>query len=141
MNAKANVNVNLILIKDNKILLSRRENTGYEDGNWGLVSGNVEVGESAAWAVIREAEEEIGVRIDLKDLVFSHVMHRKSNRENMDIFMTCSRWENEIKNAEPHKCGGLEFFNPDHYPVNLIDHIKVALENVERGNFYSEYGW
>ncbi len=141
MNAKAHVNVNLILLKDNQILLSLRKNTGYEDGNWGLVSGNVEVGESATDALIREAEEEVGVRINPKDLTICHVMHRKSDRENMDIFWTCSHWENEIDNVEPHKCGGVEFYGSDHFPANLIDHIKVALQNIDKGNFYSEYGW
>ena len=38
--------VHLILIENNKILLQRRYNTGYEDGNYSVVAGHVEENES-----------------------------------------------------------------------------------------------
>jgi len=40
------VAVHLFLLQDNKILLSKRYNTGYEDGNWNVPAGHVEEGES-----------------------------------------------------------------------------------------------
>ncbi|MDZ7955173.1 NUDIX domain-containing protein [Nostoc sp. DedQUE09] len=50
----------IILIKNEKILLIRRVNTGYEDGKYsvvGLVDGN----ETFVQAVVREAKEEVGI--------------------------------------------------------------------------------
>ena len=60
--------VYLLFIKDGKILLLRRANTGYEDGNYGLVAGHLDAHESLTNAAIREAKEESGVDIYLEDL-------------------------------------------------------------------------
>ena len=53
----------LLLIQEGKVLLSRRFQTGYEDGNYGLPSGHKEIGEYPTEAVEREALEEIGVSV------------------------------------------------------------------------------
>lgn len=40
------VAVHLILIKENQVLLARRFNTGYEDGNFSVPAGHVDEHES-----------------------------------------------------------------------------------------------
>jgi ADP-ribose pyrophosphatase YjhB (NUDIX family) len=60
--------VYLLFVKDDKILLLRRCNTGYEDGNYGLVAGHLDAHESLTQAAIREAKEESGVDINPEDL-------------------------------------------------------------------------
>ena len=52
--------VYLILIQKKNILLLRRFNTGWEDGNYSLISGHLDGKESVIQAMIREAEEEAG---------------------------------------------------------------------------------
>ena len=52
------VAVHLFLIKDGRILLLRRFNTGYEDGNFTVVAGHVDGNESYIDAMLREAKEE-----------------------------------------------------------------------------------
>jgi len=59
----------LILIKKNKILLSRRCNTGHYDGYYGLVSGHLNGGESMIRALIREAKEEANLKIKAKKVI------------------------------------------------------------------------
>lgn len=79
----------LILMKDNKILLQRRFNTDYKDGEYGIPSGHVEKNESFTKALIREMKEEIGIILKPKDLKVVHVMHRKSEmeEERIDTFL------------------------------------------------------
>ena len=87
--------VHLILIEDKKILLQRRYNTGYEDGNYSIVAGHIDDNESVIKAMQREALEEAGIKIKEEDLEIVHVMHRKtSDRESIDYFLTCKKCDN-----------------------------------------------
>lgn len=141
MKQTANVNVYLILYENNKILLSKRQNTGYEDGKWSLVSGHGENNESAKYSMIREAQEEIGIQIPYENLSLSHIMHRKTDRNNIDLFMVYNEWNGVISNQEPEKCSELQFFSLHFLPDNIIDYIRVALLHIMSKEFYSEYGW
>ena len=71
----------LILVVDGKILLSRRYQTGYEDGKYSLPAGHVEKGETLTQCMAREASEEIGLMVRPEKFILVHVMHRK----HMDI--------------------------------------------------------
>ena len=132
----------LFLIQDNKILLQRRCNTGFEDGNYGILAGHLDGGETAREGCAREIKEEIGLVINPADLEVVHVMHRKGPiDERIDFFAVASTYESEIKNCEPNKCGDLSWFPIDDLPENTIDYIKIAIENFMKGIHHSEYGW
>lgn len=132
----------LVLLREGKVLLLRRANTGFEDGNYGLPAGHLDGGETAREGGAREVREEIGIAIAPDDMHVAHVMHRKAaHDERIDFFLTCERYEGEIENKEPHKCDDLSWFSLDDVPANTIDYIRVALENIRDGVFYSEYGW
>jgi len=127
-----------------KILLQRRMNTGYEDGNYGLVSGHVEQGEPYKKAIVREAREETGIELRQEDLRFVHFMHRSQKdvyNERADVFFVAERWKGEITNAEPEKCDDLSWFDKNNLPENLIPYIHEVLRYVDEGIMYSEYGW
>lgn len=131
----------LVLKTKDKILLQLRSNTGYCDGFYSLVAGHVEDNESATAAIIREAQEEIGILLDPSNIEVIHVMHRKTNRFNMDIFFECTHWQGDILNKEPEKCASLDFFYLNQLPINTIDYIKDALNAISTNEFYSEAGW
>lgn len=139
--AGASVNAYLILKQGNKILLHLRKNTGYCDGMWSLVAGHVESGESATAAMIRETYEEIGITLSPDQIKVVHVMHRQTNRLNVDIFFDCPLWEGVIKNCEPEKCERLEFFSLENFPTNIVDYNAIALKAILNEEFYSEQGW
>lgn len=132
----------LFLIKDGSILLQRRFQTGFQDGNYGVPAGHLDGGETARQGGVREIREEIGIEIKPDDMTVVHVMHRKAtNDERIDFFMTASVYTGEITNGEPHKCDDLQFFPLDDLPENMVDYVKVAIENYQKGISYSEYGW
>ena len=131
----------LVLIKDRKILLGRRQNTGYEDGKYGLPAGHIEEHETITKGTAREIKEEIGITISRKDLILSHVMHRKGNDERMDFFFTVSHWRGKIKNEEPEKCDDLRWFPLNILPKNTIPYIRAAIKHCTKKQIYSEFGW
>ena len=132
----------LFLINDNKILLQRRFNTGFEDGNYGIPSGHLEGEETAKEGCVREIKEEIGIDLNVNDLEVVQVMHRKAKHdERIDFFMTTKSYSGEITNCEPHKCDDLSWFSLDELPSNMVDYVKVAIRNYQEGNLYSEFGW
>ena len=132
----------LIVIDDNKILLARRCNTGFEDGKYGLVAGHGGEGETFSQTLIREVKEESGLVIAQKDLEVVHIMHRKSDHdERVDIFFLAKKWQGEPKIMEPNKCDDMGWFPLDDLPNNTIDYIRFAIEKINDKEFYSEYGW
>jgi ADP-ribose pyrophosphatase YjhB (NUDIX family) len=133
--------VYMLFIKDEKILLLRRCNTGYEDGNYGLVAGHLDSHESLTSAAIREAKEESGVDIAPEDLEVKTTMHRRQNDERVDFFFEVEKWTGEPLNTEPDKCDDLSWFPLDNLPPNTIPYIRQAIECYRKGIIYSEYGW
>jgi len=134
----------LFLLKDEKILLSRRFNTGYEDGNYSVPAGHVDEGETVFDALLRETKEEIGIDIKKTNAELTHVMHRSntdSNDERLDFFFVCKKWNGEIKNAEPHKCDDLSWFDVNSLPDNVLPYIKKSIESSSSKNIFSEFGW
>lgn len=135
----------LILIKDNNILLLRRFNTGYEDGNYSLVAGHLEPGETFTECIIREAKEEAGILINKEDLETTHIMHRDSGleieNERIDVFFIAKKWMGEIKNQEPNKCDNLSWFAINELPKNMVPYIEEVINHINNKIYYSEYGW
>lgn len=133
--------VYLILIQDGKVLLSKRKNTGWEDGNYTLVSGHLDGEESVVDAMVREAKEEAGITVYAPDLKVVVVMHRKANHEYVDFFLTVEKWEGEIQNMEPYICEELKWFPLDSLPDNMVLSMREGLKNFQKGIFFSEFGF
>jgi 8-oxo-dGTP diphosphatase len=131
----------LFLIRESRVLLLRRYNTGYEDGQYSVVAGHLDGGEPVKDAMIREAREEVGVSIAPEDLDVVGVMHRRSEDERIDWFLAASSWAGEVTNAEPGKCDRLDWFPLDALPDNIIPYVRRAIDNYRRGAWFDSFGW
>lgn len=134
--------VHLLLRKlDGRVIFGRRQNTGFEDGAYGLPAGHLEAGESVIQALVREAKEEIGVTIVPEHVEFAHIMHSASTGGRAAFFFTVLRWSGTPENCEPHKCSELAWFPLDALPDHLIDYVRVALQYIAADKPFSVYGW
>ena len=133
----------LLLIKEDKILLLRRFNTGWEDGKYSLISGHLEGDETVKQAMIREAKEEAGINLNPENLHVVHTMHRKSNNnlEYIDFFLIADKWKGEPKIMEADKCDDIRWFYLKNLPGNTLPYIKQAIENYFNKVSFSESGF
>jgi len=133
--------VHLVLRRGDHVLYGRRQDTGYEDGAWHLPSGHLEAGESVVAALIREADEEIGITIRPEDVHFSHIMHNSSSGGRVAFFFTVTNWQGDPTNREPEKCGDLGWFGLDAPPDRMIDYCREAMQHIRAQRMFSTFGW
>lgn len=133
--------VHVFLVRDYRVLLLRRFETGYQDGKFSVVAGHLNGGEEVRAAARREAMEEVGVDLAPAELEVVGVMHRLSDDERIDFFLATSSWRGEIRNREPHKCDRLAWYRLDALPDNVIPYVRRALENYRRGVWFDSFGW
>ena len=137
--ARFPVTVHLFFFRENQILLLRRFNTGFRDGEYSVPAGHLEGGETVMEAAAREGAEEASVKIQLNDMTFSTVMHRIEGEERVDFFVVVNQWEGEPFNAEPDKCDELRWVDVNALPTNIIPYVKQALANHQNGIPFDEY--
>jgi len=135
------VTVHLFFFRENKILILRRFNTGYADGQYSLPAGHLDGNETVRAAAAREAAEEVGVRLAAEQIHFSSVMHRLDGEERVDFFVEVQEWNGEPVNAEPEKCDDVRWVNVDELPANTIPYIRQALRNHQAGVKFDEFGF
>lgn len=133
----------LLRREDGSILMIRRANTGYEDGKWSVPAGHVDPGESATDALVREALEELDIKLNRSSVVFAHVMHKidpVDAAERIDFFFSCDSWTGKPVNAEPHKCSEMQWFLPSDLPPETIAYVRAGIDAVHRQLPFSEFG-
>lgn len=133
----------LILRRGNDVCLLRRANTKLHDGFYAVAGGGVDGGETVAQANVREASEELGIKLKPEDLKVVHVLHVKTEKgdEYINFFMEANTWQGEPSIMEPHKCDDVAWFTLDQLPSNLMPMHKHVFNMIVHGIVYSEYGW
>ena len=139
MRARFPVTVHLFFFRENQILLLRRFNTGFRDGEYSVPAGHLDGGETVLQAAIREGKEEVGVDIEEIDMTFSSVLHRIEDEERVDFFVQIHQWQGEPFNAEPDKCDDLRWVDITALPANIIPYVNQALTNHLNGIPFDEY--
>lgn len=142
MPANLPVAVHTFLVRGEEVLLMKRRNTGFNDDRYSIPAGRLEEGESVTAALIREAKEEVGVEIMAQDLGMPLFMNHHDERgERIYVFCLVKKWKGVAQNREPEKCSEVVWVSRENLPLNLIEHVKVALETIENGGSYCEFGF
>lgn len=128
----------LILIKDDQVLLMRRQNTGWLDGNYDLVAGHIDGHETLSAAICREAYEEVGITVETDDVGFVHLLHYVGTTEYMYVFFAADKWAGTPSIKEPGKCDDLRWFSLSELPNNIATVTKDVLAKYQKGKHYTE---
>lgn len=138
---KSMIVVDLMLTRKNEktrkkeVLLALRKNTGYNDGEYELPGGHVDEGEDLMNAMIREAYEELKIKLKLEDLHIEHILHHyKGNR--LKFIISSEKYEGNLEIGEAEKCEKLEWFNIEDLPENLDKRTKKVIKEIENNIFY-----
>lgn len=128
----------VVLVRDGRVLLQQRQNTGYMDGHWSFsAAGHVERDESVTAAAVREAYEELGVRLREADLDPICTIHRRQSErdsgQRVDFFFAVSAWAGEPAVQEPERSGDLRWAALSALPEPLVPVDAIALEMLRTG--------
>lgn len=129
--------------KKTKILLQKRQNTGYMDNMWDLcASGHVEKGESVTEAIIREANEEIGIKVPKENLRFAGFYYTNIKEKTYCyVYFGANKYENTPKINEPEKCSDLKWFDIENLPTDMIPDRKISVLKYLKNEYFGEIGW
>ena len=138
---RAVVAVHLLLRRGEEVLLLRRANTGYEDGNYSVIAGHLDGNETASPRRWCAKPEEVGIIVAPADLRFVQVIHGSEFAEadeRIDLFFAATRWQGAPEIREPGKCSELRWSPLGVYPANMVPYVRAALEHVRNHRVYTE---
>lgn len=131
-----------MLVRDGEVCMLRRKGTGWMDGSFSIPAGGLDAGETIGAAAIREAHEEVGVRIAPEDLQYVHTLHSKTEGGTwLGHFFRATVWEGTPALREPDKHSDLQWRPIDALPAATIPYVRQAMLAVADQKAYSEYGW
>jgi 8-oxo-dGTP diphosphatase len=131
--------VRLILEQNgNGLFLLQTKSNG---GKFAHIGGNIERHEHAREALVREANEEAGIQLEVSDLQLVHVLHRhklKTDETSLVLYFRASRVLGEPTSREPKKFAQAAWLPMHNLPENISKSTKHVLKAIERNEIYSE---
>ena len=122
------VGVGALILDDSKRVLLMLRKKPPEANNWSIAGGRVEFMESIETAITREVKEELGVDVEVLELlcVTNHILPEENAHWVAPAFLV--RITNgEITNREPCATQQIQFFSLDSVPPNLTITARNAL--------------
>jgi 8-oxo-dGTP diphosphatase len=143
---RCTLDVFLLLTRQEHVLLALRQGTGFADGMWNLPSGKAENTETAVAAVIREAHEELGIRLSSHEINFAATVHcRNSDTDvRLGLFFQVAVKETPLDvpyNAEPHKCAKIAWYPMSMLPANTMPYSARGVSLYQRKMSFGATGW
>ena len=121
--------VHLFLIKDNCILVEKRKNRVYCNGQYDVIASHICGNKDVYSTIISTAKQEVNIDVKREDIIPIQVMHHKSDGcEYIHYFFMTDKFEGEINNNEPDICEKLEWVKLE-YPIdNMMEYINYAIK-------------
>ena len=127
----------MIICKDNKILVQKRKGSKLWPGYYALPAGHIDKGENQYDALIREAQEELGIVINLKKIINSYVVLRRNYfkingkvlEPYIDYYFEIEEYEGIPKIIEEDRCDELIWVYINNLPEPFINYEGDFLEN------------
>ena len=110
----------IIEFPNNKILLIKRGTLVFR-GYWALPGGKVEAGETAEQAIVREVEEETGLKVEIVRKIGEYHESGVNNGIEYDYYPTCflvKHVEGKIR-RQKGEIEQIKLFDLDKIPENL----------------------
>lgn len=123
------VGVNVAIIENGKILLTKREDFEV----WCMPGGGADAGESIGEAAVREALEETGLEVKLKRLAGIYSMPRAKAWANLIIVFVGQPVGGKLK-AQEGEVLEMKFFPVDNLPENLLFGHRQRIADAVYGN-------
>lgn len=139
-----NASVFVVVCRGDHVLLLRRANTGWKDGQWSLPAGSHDGGETLEQSAARELREETGLDAHPHDMRLIHLLHARAGDnggEWLGAFFLATHWQGDAVISEPAKHDGLDWFPLDALPDELIAYTRQGLRLGLQGTAYSSFGW
>jgi 8-oxo-dGTP diphosphatase len=114
--------VDIIILLGGKLVLIQRLNPPYQ-GQWALPGGFVDVGETVKDAATREAKEETGLDVELKELVGVFSDPNRDPRGHTVTICFTATGHGSLKASSDARDAAL--FDPDDLPTLAFDHEKI----------------
>lgn len=132
----------MLLIREDKILIIKRQYTGWMDGYYSIPAGGLEMNESLLNAAIREVFEETGITVKEENCTLFHLMHCKIDKEIWTgAFFASKKFIGEPIVKEPHKHSEVAWITFQKIPENIVPYVKQAIDAYQSMLLYSEFGW
>ncbi|MFJ1602586.1 NUDIX domain-containing protein [Streptomyces sp. NPDC088253] len=138
------IGLHLVIIRNQRVLLGFRTTPKWGNRMWHLPAGHLEEGESILAGMAREAKEELGIVISEGDLELIHTLHHRDDGDGpgrIQLFFFPHKYEGDIVNNEPTKCGELRWVRLDDLPEDIVAYAVTALDGILAGHRVSVEGW
>lgn len=111
------------------ILLMKRQNTGYNDGEYELPGGHLESNEDLYDSMIREAKEELLINLKREEIKIIYLMHHYNGERLNFIFEVDGTNLNPII-GEKDKCSELKWVKINDLPNETTNKVKLIINDI-----------
>jgi ADP-ribose pyrophosphatase len=124
------VGVGALILNDKNefLMVLRSETSRVEPGTWMIPGGGVDFGEKLEDAVKREVKEEIGVDIELGEMV-NTINHIFPEQHWVSSTFKAKIVSGDPRIIEPHKHDDIRWFSFNDLPENLSKAMKLVFED------------